>query len=249
MISCICRGGLGNFLFQASAVFGHAMKHGFDYVIPMEVENPHYEGQKQYILPGLKYCEKVPDLPKYNEPHFHYAEITPVDNTVLNGYWQSFKYIHEFRDEVLKAFGFNYEFQKGWCGVHVRRGDYLNLPDHHPFVGEKYLTDAVNKMNELKGITKFRIFSNDIPWCREFFATMPQYTFEFVEGNNEVQDLEQGSFCETQILSNGTFSLWQYYLNQNPDKICIAPQRWFGKLLNHDTSDLYPDNAIIIPNE
>lgn len=249
MISCICRGGLGNFLYQASATFSQALNHGFEYAIPMEVENPHYVGQKQYILPGLNYCDKVPDLPHYNEPHFHYAEIPPTDNVVLNGYWQSEKYFDGHREAILKAFGFKWQHEKGVCAVHCRLGDYLLLPDYHPFVGVKYLVDALDEMNLRTGITKFRIFSNDQKFCREFFKVIPGYTFEFVEGNNEMQDLEQGSFCEHQILSNGTFALWMYYLNQNPNKMCIAPFRWFGKKLSHNTKDLYPPNAIILPNE
>jgi len=142
--------------------------------------------------------------------------------------------------------GFKWELEKGWCAIHVRRGDYLKLPDHHPFVGEDYLSRAVAEMNKLKGITRFRVFSNDIKWCKEFFEMMSEYRFEYVEGNTEIEDMEQGSFCEFQILSNGSFATWMYYLNQNPDKLCIAPRRWFGKLLPHDTSDLYPKGSLII---
>jgi len=249
MISIILRGGLGNNLYMMTATMCHALKHGFEYAVPLEVDNPHYAGQKPYIFPGIKYCEKLPALPLYREPFYHYHWIPAVDDIILDGYFQSFKYSEGYRKEVLDALGFNWHLEKGWCAIHVRRGDYLKLPDYHPFVGEKYLTDAVRIMNEQKGITNFRVFSNDLPWCRTFFSTLAGYNFDYVDGNTELQDMEQGSWCEHQILSNGTFATWMHYLNQNPDKICIAPQRWFGRFLSHDTKDIYPETSIIIPNE
>lgn len=248
MISVILRGGLGNNLYQMAAAFGHAKKHGLEYAIPLEVENPHYVGQKPYIFPGINYCDKLPDLPKYAEPAFHYNEIPEVDDIVLDGYFQSFKYLHEFRDEFMAALGFNWQMNEGWCGAHIRRGDYLRLPDYHPFVGEKFLTDAVNKMYELKGITKFRIFSNDIPWCKEFFAGMPKFIFDYAEGNTEIRDMEEMARCEHSIISNSTFSAWASYLNRNLEKMVISPQKdkWFGKLLNHNVNDLYLKDWVLV---
>lgn len=249
MISIILRGGLGNNLYMMGCVFAHAKRHGYDYAFPLEIDNPHYPGQKAYVFPGLNYCEKLPNLPLYNEPFFHYAGIPELDDIVLNGYFQSFKYIDDHKEDFIKALGLKIEPVKDWCAIHVRRGDYMRLPDYHPFVGEKYLSDAMDEVYTRTGIDQFKIFSNDIPWCKEFFASFGQYDFIFVEGNNELEDLRQGAECSHQILSNGTFALWQHYLNPNPDKICIGPKRWFGKLLNHDTKDLYPENCIIIPNE
>lgn len=258
MISITLQGGLGNNLFQQSVVLSYSLKHNVDYCIPKKVINPHYVGQQPYIFPGIKYCDKPlsgEDVCIYNEPFFHYQEIPKSDceKYLLNGYFQSYRYFDEFREEILKAFDFKYQFDKGVCCIHVRRGDYLLYPDHHPFVGEEYLRTAVMLMFKERGIKHFRVFSNDIDWCIEFFGTEPELTldcpdliFDFAKGNNEIQDLEQGSFCETQILSNGTFSLWQYYLNQNPNKICIAPKIWFGKALDHDTKDLYPEGSILL---
>ena len=35
-------------------------------------------------------------------------------------------------------------------------------------------------------------------------------------------------------------------MNKNPSKIVIAPKKWFGKALPHDTKDLLPENWIKI---
>lgn len=245
MVSTILRGGLGNNLYMMAQCIAHALRHNVDYAIPKVIENPHYPGQQPYIFRGVKYCDKVPDLPLYKEQGFAFNDIPFVDNVVFDGYWQSHKYWFDFYPQILDAFGFRYARAQDWCAIHVRRGDYLKLPDYHPFVGEEFLKHAAYEMNNITGISRFMVFSNDIPWCKEFFATIPEYEFSYPETGNEVGDLEMGSWCDHQIMSNGTFALWQYYLNQNPDKICIAPKRWFGRMLeSHDTSDLYPANAI-----
>lgn len=246
MVGIIPRGGLGNCLYQYSAVMAHAWRNGFEYAIPLQNENPHYKGQKPYIFPGVNYCETIPDLPRYDEPHFHYSPIPPTDNIILNGYFQSFRYSEDFRDEILKAFGFKWEQKKGFISLHYRAGDYRNYPDHHPVVSDEYIHNSVAHFVG-KGYTKFLVFSNEIDAIGEILSrdVYAGLDFEFSKGKTELEDLELGSYCEGHILSNGTFSVWQYYLNQTPDKMCTAPRRWFGKMLPHDTKDLIPSEAVL----
>jgi hypothetical protein len=60
---------------------------------------------------------------------------------------------------------------------------------------------------------------------------------------NSYKDLWLMSKCKHIIISNSTFSRRGAYLNQNPDKIVIAPKNWF-KRSEYRSSDIIPEDWI-----
>lgn len=247
MISCFLYGGLCNQLFQKATTIAHAMRHGYDYVIPTKTINPHSKEQKPYLFGGVNYSDDIDEsLPVYKEPHFQYACLPATDNIRFDGYFQTEKYFHDFRDDIIEMFGMDVKkIVKGWCGVHVRRGDYLKWPEHHPPVSINYILRGISLMKENFNIRNFYFFSDDIPWCIESFSFVRDYV-EFSTNKNEVDDLLALASCQYQIGSNSSFSWWGHYLCPNPDKIGYFPKKWFGPKLPHDTRDLYLRSMILI---
>lgn len=119
--------------------------------------------------------------------------------------------------------------------VHIRRGDYLTLPDHHPTVTLKYLESAMTYFSDRY---RFLVFSDKPDWCQ---AHLSGSNIEFMTDNDEFDDLLLMSACKHHIIANSSFSWWAAWLDPNPDKIVIAPDPWFGPAYAHfETRDIIP---------
>ena len=187
---------------------------------------------------------------RYEENGRHeYNEIPFHENIVIDGFFQTEKYFKEYRKEVVELFNLPYEKIEGWTSIHVRRGDYVQYSTSFPPVDERYLGTAMRVMAR-NGFKKFIVFSDDIKWCKENLNQQkyPEYAFIYSEGRNEFEDLAKGACCEHNIISNSTFSWWQGWLNQNPNKLVISPSKnnWFGKRVKLSTEDIIPETWVQI---
>lgn len=249
MVTTVLQGGLCNNLFQISCCLSYAKKWGMDYFIPTTVINPHHKGSPTYLFPNINYSDRELNLPIYIEPGFTYTEIPYMKNVCLSGYFQSYRYIEPYRDEIIKAFGFdNLVTIPNICSLHYRAGDFKNLPTIHPIVSKEYLIAAINQMIS-KGYKRFLVFSDDIPEIKKIIEGFNWYNdciFEYSEGKSDLEDLKLMASCESNVISNSTFGWWSAYVNPNPNKIVIYPQKWFGDALPHDTKDLCPKKWIAL---
>jgi hypothetical protein len=188
---------------------------------------------------NMPYEFNLQGLPIYKEPCFEYREIPYMENLCLSGYFQSEKYFSHCKEEIIK------HFTKDWnreqinkISIHVRRGDYCNI-ECHPVVTLEYIKKAVKYFKDL-GYNDFIVFTDDKQWCSE---NLP---FEISNGN-EREDLELMSRCEHNIISNSSFSWWGAWLNPTPNKIVIAPDKWFaGSKENVNVSDLYCKGWVVL---
>jgi len=62
---------------------------------------------------------------------------------------------------------------------------------------------------------------------------------ELSQGTPDHEEIYLMSQCKHNIIANSSFSWWGAWLNQNPNKIVIAPNRWFNDP-SINTSDLIP---------
>lgn len=240
MVTCKLWAGLGNQMFMIAAVIGHARKHNQDYFIPRQTIAAHIWPT---YFPQFPTGKVKPHFFRYKEPEHHYTEIPHHANIELEGYFQSEKYFSHCRQEIIDAFQIPYKPLEGFVSLHVRRGDYLQYPDKHPVITYEYISTAVKYFID-KGYNSFVVCSDDIPWCRNNLEPLKLFgaEFSFSANNDHFADLALMSCCEHNIIANSSFSWWSAWLNQNPDKIVITPQTWFGIGNNHlSTVDLIPE--------
>lgn len=264
-------GRLGNQMFQYAALLGIANKLGFIAKVPIEssavYKDAHYDSTTGTIiksklelldcfnvtLSNFTETANINTAHIYQERFFHFDEnvFKIKDSTDLHGYYQSEKYFQHCSDLVKQEFTFKSDIlaeakkivgnHKDTVAIHVRRGDYLGLPNHHPAATVDYYSQALEYFTDRE--YTFICFSDDIPWCEEVFC-----------GDNIIYsnstpfvDLCCMSMCDHNIIANSSFSWWGAWLNSSKSKKVIAPSQWFGPAyLQNSTEDLYCKNWIII---
>jgi hypothetical protein len=196
--------------------------------------------------------------PKFiRETHLGYNETinTLGGNTYLHGYFQSEKYFAESAKELHQDLQLSTpasDENKQWLdridtsnsiSLHVRRGDYLASGDAYAVCNQDYYTRAIQHIaNHLDTDPTIFVFSDDPAWAKENIETGYKTHFsDHNDGSKHYEDLRLISRCKHNITANSTFSWWGSWLNQNPDKIVVAPKNWFGKQKMHNP-DITPDS-------
>ncbi len=198
-----------------------------------------------------------------NERHFHFDdEMLRLPATVyLNGYWQSEKYFADVADEVRAQFTLKFKLSDdarkllaevdgtNSVSLHVRRGDYVSdstVNRAHGVCSIEYYTAAAEMIALKLNSPSFFVFSDDPVWSQQHLRLRWPTTFVASDGTGSAHtDMRLMSSCKHHIIANSSFSWWGAWLNRNPEKIVIAPARWF-KEFEADTRDLLPDSWIRI---
>ena len=179
------------------------------------------------------------------------------DNCYYDGYWQSFHYLDINKDVLqsqicLKKFSIGNEELvdninlKNSISLHVRRGDYISIKknrDIFHICNLDYYKAAIDIIEQNVSDPQYYIFSDDIEWAKQNFIGSK---FIFVEGNIPHIDMYLMSNCKNNIIANSTFSWWGAWLNNNPNKVIIAPQRWYHGAMNDASKNLIPEKWIRI---
>jgi len=187
------------------------------------------------------------------------------DNSYLDGYWARPSFFDDIlpilRNELSikkdflnkKYYYYLNEIEKSNNSVsaHIRRGTYESIPVNKKFFGLmpiEYYNKAIEKIENTIGsnFTIF-IFSNDLKWAKKNIKFKQKLVF--VDVGKDYLENQLMSTCSHNIIANSTFSWWAAYLNDNPNKIVIAPKQWFAsekRQKRYEKSDMIPDNWIKI---
>ncbi len=189
------------------------------------------------------------------------ANILKIKKSVyLDGYWQSEKYFKKIENVIRKEFIFkkpmnqiNQELanqinQVNSVSLHVRRGDYIINKPILDICSLEYYQNAINYIINKVENPHFFVFSDDPKWVADNLNTPFRYTLvtNNLEENN-YEDMRLMSFCRHNIIANSSFSWWGAWLNNNPDKVVIAPRNWsFSEMYSKNRA---PKNWIRLEND
>ncbi len=250
-------GGLANLLFEISSAFSYGKLYNKQLILPhnhsLPMQGNSIINYKDNILRNFNFRNLNKNFKNISQKGFHYTPLPPFPNedVILNGHFQSYKYFDQYESEIrelLKPDKSTITYIKDKYGdilnkkttsIHVRRGDYLKLPDHYINLSLDYYQNALKYINNPGSIL---IFSDDISWCKDNFKGDK---YIFIEDEKDYIDLYLMSLCDNNIIANSTFSWWGAWLNANPNKIVISPDKWFGPAKGErHLNDLIPKNWI-----
>lgn len=180
-------------------------------------------------------------------------KMLSLRNGYLDGYWQCFKYFEDIREILLKEFTLVDEMNSenrlirdkinelNSVSIHVRRGDYVKDKKNNAIYnvfGLEYYQNAIDFITNKIDNPHFFIFSDDFEWASKNLKIVnATYVNANSKGNPE-NDLILMANCKHNIIANSTFSWWGAWLNQNENKIVIAPKKWMSNVECLD--GLYP---------
>jgi hypothetical protein len=193
--------------------------------------------------------------------HFDPSILDLEGNVYLEGYWQSEKYFRDISPIIRKEFGIKrppddrnrFIAEKiGSCesvSIHVRRGDYVTNAETrrvHGICSPEYYAEALRYIGERVNDPHFFIFSDDPSWARDNIRTdFPSSVVDHNGPEHAYEDMRLMSLCRHHIIANSSFSWWGAWLSGNPEKIVVAPSRWF-RTGSYDTRDLIPEGWVRI---
>lgn len=195
---------------------------------------------------GIKFLPKRNTVIYENEDmKYNFEIIETKKSSYYLGYWQTEKYFKNIRPRILQAFSFpeipnnspnsyisNLISNHNAIAIHVRRGDYVKIGNTQGICSLEYYKNAIEYIKTKTNPEIFLIFSDDIDWCKkELSQYLGNITTTYVDWNrkeNSFRDMQLMSLCKHNIIANSSFSWWGAWLNQNPDKIVVAPSRWMN---------------------
>ncbi|NBJ91294.1 alpha-1,2-fucosyltransferase [Parablautia muri] len=147
--------------------------------------------------------------------------------------------------------------------IHMYRSDSrLDEELYEGICTEKYYEGAVRFIQEKYPDAVFYVFSNEPKWVRgwvEYLVEnqLKEYMeaeqsksleerFVMVEANTEhtgYLDMMLMSKCKHNVISNSSFSWWAAWLNANPDKLVVAPDKWVN---DRESNDVYTKGMVLI---
>lgn len=185
--------------------------------------------------------------------------LAAADGCYLHGYFQSEGY---FRDQAevirddLRILAAPEGENARWLerigaepravSLHVRRGDYVGSAKGaavHGTCDAAYYARAVAAIRERAQIDPLLfVFSDDPVWARDNLRPGAEMVvLDHNAASAAVEDLRLMGACRHHIIANSSFSWWGAWRNPSPDKVVVAPARWFA--------DPRMDNPDICPPE
>ncbi|XP_041348109.1 galactoside alpha-(1,2)-fucosyltransferase 2-like [Gigantopelta aegis] len=223
-------GRMGNHMFEYGTLVGVAKQNNMTPIIPPDLDLlqhfklPARRGNKDMLRMYYTYYEEKPAA------YFKaVSKLKPFD-AFLEGYYQSWKYFSNVRDELIKDhFVFHDSIQKAAAqfisgirrerkkanaalvGLHVRRGDFVRQKlKGYSVAPVPYFYKAMDYFRRKYKDVLFIIASNDVFWAEDNLDQGPDIVYSHIEDG--AVDFAVLCSCQHMVISAGSYSWWAAYM-------------------------------------
>ena len=233
-----------NIQYRESLQFKRASKKTFLDKIVIHCSN--LFGGRYYVNYRFKYDDKL------------FTKLETNQDLCLIGLWQSEKYFMDVRQEIQKCFQYRsfvddknvktaqQMLSENSVAIHVRKGeDYQQNRIWKNTCTIDYYRLAIDYIRMHVQNPVFYVFTDNKDWVIENFTDLDYTLCDWnpTSGKQNYLDMQLMSCAKHNVIANSTYSWWGAWLNENSDKIVIAPKRWFNKIV---TPDILPEQWIKI---
>ncbi len=197
----------------------------------------------------------------YIEPAYHFNPgLCKVPaNVLLAGYFMSWRYFQQYESVIRQDFTVRPELvahlhdiagqmcNHNSISLHIRRGDFADKKnlELHGIIPLSFYEKAVEHIIQKTGEAHVYIFSDDIAWVQNNWQGNNATTYVSDQiTHNAAEDFYLLTQCRHNVIANSTFSWWAAYLNNYPDKIVVAPRKWY-KVAVYNSKDVYPPAWVV----
>ncbi len=181
---------------------------------------------------------------------------------VLQGYWQSYRYLEPIRARLLDEVRARAEPAPRYRALadtiaatesvmlHVRRGDYVGpttASTVHGALPLRYYERALQALAQRVARPTVFVFSDDLDWARRHLS-LPFETVwvESVPGDDAVvHELGLMRRCRHHVIANSSLSWWGAWLGTHAPRVVVAPSVWLHAR-RIDLRDLMPPGWLIL---
>ena len=197
------------------------------------------------------------------EEFYNENSLQMENNYILDGYWQKYSFFKDYEHLIRKELTFkdkptqkiqeleDYISSRNSIAIQIRKTDYLTIKKNQ-FIFEdltpEYFEASLNYLKKKLNNPIILIFSDDNDWVKSNLKFIkdesiiiedewkgPKYQFSMYLMNK----------CNNHIISNSSFGWWGAFLAENPDKIVVAPKKWY-KISSMNNNISLPDSWVRI---
>ena len=258
MVLAGSRGRTGNQMFQFAALFGIARRHNYSAFVKPSFPLLRYFDISHVTNLNITGAIRLGEG-KSGEYSKSVENINESHNYSVDGYFQSWKYFNNIREEIRNVFKIKQIYLDeaeqfveriqihGYSKVcvHVRRGDIHSkqaVRQGYSVGGLDFIHNAMNYFTINHSPVQFIIVSEDKDWCRLHLKRNDTVISPF---HLIPVDFAVLTLCDHVIITSGTFGWWGGWLSSGTViyyRDFPRPNSWLATQINKD--DYYPPHWI-----